>query len=170
MQLLRPTHPYVWTAEGWLYVATVVDLFSRRVVGWSMKAEMNVQLLTDAAEMRYGLHPSLQEVHVVQLPKDAAAIPAVQAPIVQEGAAWSVVIPEVSPAQLRLTTYTSWPASSCRDFATVAATTRGTSLYRFRVRPRRCDRHDSNLAGGLWCGERVVYSSRASKPRCCANT
>src|SRR5215210_2213006 len=27
---------YVWTAEGWLYVAAVVDLFSRRVVGWSM--------------------------------------------------------------------------------------------------------------------------------------
>ena len=26
---------YVWTAEGWLYVATVIDLFSRRVVGWS---------------------------------------------------------------------------------------------------------------------------------------
>ena len=32
---------YVWTAEGWLYVAAVVDLFSRRVVGWSMKAEMS---------------------------------------------------------------------------------------------------------------------------------
>src|SRR3954468_19867719 len=27
---------YVWTAEGWLYVAAVIDLFSRRVVGWSM--------------------------------------------------------------------------------------------------------------------------------------
>ena len=27
---------YVWTAEGWLYVAAVLDLFSRRVVGWSM--------------------------------------------------------------------------------------------------------------------------------------
>jgi putative transposase len=25
---------YVWTAEGWLYVAAVIDLFSRRVVGW----------------------------------------------------------------------------------------------------------------------------------------
>jgi transposase InsO family protein len=25
---------YVWTAEGWLYVAVVIDLFSRRVVGW----------------------------------------------------------------------------------------------------------------------------------------
>ena len=32
---------YVWTAEGWLYVAAVIDLFSRRVVGWSMKAEMS---------------------------------------------------------------------------------------------------------------------------------
>ena len=29
---------YIWTAEGWLYVAAVIDLFSRRVVGWSMKA------------------------------------------------------------------------------------------------------------------------------------
>ena len=27
---------YVWTAEGWLYVAAVIDLFSRRVVGWSI--------------------------------------------------------------------------------------------------------------------------------------
>ena len=29
---------YIWTAEGWLYVAAVVDLFSRRVVGWSSKS------------------------------------------------------------------------------------------------------------------------------------
>jgi len=42
---------YVWTAEGWLYVAAVIDLFSRRVVGWSMKAEMNAQLVTDALLM-----------------------------------------------------------------------------------------------------------------------
>ena len=27
---------YVWTAEGWLYVAVVLDLFARRIVGWSM--------------------------------------------------------------------------------------------------------------------------------------
>jgi transposase InsO family protein len=39
---------YVWTAEGWLYVAAVIDLFSRRLVGWSMKAEMSAQLVTDA--------------------------------------------------------------------------------------------------------------------------
>jgi putative transposase len=42
---------YIWTAEGWLYVAAVVDLFSRRVVGWSMKAEMTAQLVTDALLM-----------------------------------------------------------------------------------------------------------------------
>ncbi len=33
---------YIWTAEGWLYVAAVIDLFSRRVVGWSMSDTMFV--------------------------------------------------------------------------------------------------------------------------------
>ena len=42
---------YVWTAEGWLYVAVVIDLFSRRVVCWSMSAEMTAQLVTDALVM-----------------------------------------------------------------------------------------------------------------------
>src|SRR5205814_2921144 len=39
---------YIWTAEGWLYVAAVIDLFSRRVVGWSMSASMTAQLVIDA--------------------------------------------------------------------------------------------------------------------------
>jgi len=42
---------YIWTAEGWLYVAAVIDLFSRRVVGWSMSATMMAQLVTDALMM-----------------------------------------------------------------------------------------------------------------------
>jgi putative transposase len=42
---------YIWTAEGWLYVAVVIDLFSRRVIGWSMSAEMTAQLVTDALVM-----------------------------------------------------------------------------------------------------------------------
>ena len=42
---------YVWTAEGWIYVAAVIDLFSRRVVGWSMQTEMTAQLVTDALVM-----------------------------------------------------------------------------------------------------------------------
>ena len=42
---------YVWTAEGWLYVAVVLDLFSRRIVGWSMSAAMTAQLVIDALMM-----------------------------------------------------------------------------------------------------------------------
>jgi len=42
---------YLWTAEGWLYVAVVLDLFSRRVVGWSMSAQMTAQFVVDAMLM-----------------------------------------------------------------------------------------------------------------------
>lgn len=42
---------YVWTHEGWLFVAAVVDLFSRRVVGWAMQPTMTAQLVTDALLM-----------------------------------------------------------------------------------------------------------------------
>ena len=42
---------YIWTAEGWLYVAAVIDLYSRRVVGWSMSPTMTSQLVTDALIM-----------------------------------------------------------------------------------------------------------------------
>ena len=41
----------LWTAEGWLYIAVVLDLFSRRVVGWSMQSSMTAQLVTDALTM-----------------------------------------------------------------------------------------------------------------------
>ena len=42
---------YIWTREGWLYVAAVLDLFSRRVVGWSMQPAMTSALVTDALMM-----------------------------------------------------------------------------------------------------------------------
>lgn len=42
---------YIWTAEGWLYLAVVLDLFSRRIVGWSMKAERDAALVMDALMM-----------------------------------------------------------------------------------------------------------------------
>ena len=41
----------VWTAEGWLLVAVVIDLFSRRVVGWLMGSSMTAQLVADALVM-----------------------------------------------------------------------------------------------------------------------
>jgi putative transposase len=42
---------YIWTGEGWLYFAVVLDLFSRRIVGWSMSDQMTAQLVTDALLM-----------------------------------------------------------------------------------------------------------------------
>lgn len=42
---------YLWTAEGWLYVAAVLDLYSRRIVGWSMQNNMTSQLVADALMM-----------------------------------------------------------------------------------------------------------------------
>jgi len=42
---------YVATREGWLYLAVVEDLFSRKIVGWSMDATMTSRLVVDALEM-----------------------------------------------------------------------------------------------------------------------
>jgi putative transposase len=42
---------YLWTDEGWLYLATVIDLYSRMVVGWAMSERMTAQLVCDALKM-----------------------------------------------------------------------------------------------------------------------
>jgi putative transposase len=42
---------YVWTREGWLYVAAVMDLFSRQIVGWAIDHRINQDLVTNALHM-----------------------------------------------------------------------------------------------------------------------
>ena len=42
---------YISTGEGWLYLATVIDLYSRKIVGWSMDDTMKVSLINDALNM-----------------------------------------------------------------------------------------------------------------------
>jgi putative transposase len=42
---------YIATEEGWLYLAVAINLFSRRIVGWSMKTKIDRRLLIDALEM-----------------------------------------------------------------------------------------------------------------------
>jgi len=42
---------YVWTREGWLYLAVVIDLFSRKVVGWSLGTRLSSSLVCDALTM-----------------------------------------------------------------------------------------------------------------------
>jgi transposase InsO family protein len=42
---------YIRTSEGWLYLAVVMDLYSRKIVGWSMNRRMTRQLVIDALRM-----------------------------------------------------------------------------------------------------------------------
>jgi putative transposase len=55
---------YIRTYEGWLYLAVVLDLFSRQVVGWSMKAQMTSDLAIDALLMAVWRRKPKQEVMV----------------------------------------------------------------------------------------------------------
>jgi putative transposase len=51
VKLLRPTHPYIPTWAGFLYLAVVLDAYSRRIVGWSMATTLAKQLVLDALNM-----------------------------------------------------------------------------------------------------------------------
>ena len=42
---------YIWTGRGWLYLAIVLDLYSRKVIGWSMSERMKADLVCDALQM-----------------------------------------------------------------------------------------------------------------------
>src|SRR5690554_4432074 len=45
---------YIWVSDRWLYLATVMDLFSRRIVGWSLDTQMTVTLVENAMAMAIG--------------------------------------------------------------------------------------------------------------------
>jgi transposase InsO family protein len=52
---------YIATEEGWLFLAVVIDLFSRKVVGWSMRPDMHRDLVIDALQMAWlGRSPGKQ--------------------------------------------------------------------------------------------------------------
>ena len=55
---------YIDTAEGWLYLATVLDLFSRKVVGWAMSEQMDTALVETALRMAVqGRQPTAGLLH-----------------------------------------------------------------------------------------------------------
>jgi putative transposase len=55
---------HVWTGEGWLYLAVVLDLFSRTVVGWAMDRRMTRHLVMDALTMALKRrHPARGLIH-----------------------------------------------------------------------------------------------------------
>jgi transposase InsO family protein len=55
---------YIGTHEGWLYLAVVMDLFSRRIIGWSMQPSLASSLVLDALQMAlHQRHPSEPVIH-----------------------------------------------------------------------------------------------------------
>src|SRR5690625_1663438 len=55
---------YVWTSEGWLYLATVMDLFSRKIIGWNMDKTLTKELCLVALNRALNArHPSDQLIH-----------------------------------------------------------------------------------------------------------
>lgn len=50
---------YIWTQSGWLYLAVILDLFSRKVVGWAMSVTMTADLVCRALVMAIGARPTL---------------------------------------------------------------------------------------------------------------
>jgi putative transposase len=55
---------YIWTDEGWLYLAVVLDLFNREIVGWSIKPRMTADIVIDALTMaRFRRKPAPGLIH-----------------------------------------------------------------------------------------------------------
>jgi putative transposase len=55
---------YLWTQEGWLYLAVLLDLYSRKVVGWSLSSHVDSELVQGALEMAIGRrHPQAGLIH-----------------------------------------------------------------------------------------------------------
>ncbi len=48
---------YLWTKEGWLYLAVVLDIGTRRVIGWSLRETLQTALVTSALDMALGARP-----------------------------------------------------------------------------------------------------------------
>jgi len=42
---------YIWTKEGWLYLATIMDLYSRKIIGWSLRNRLTKELVISALNM-----------------------------------------------------------------------------------------------------------------------
>ncbi len=49
---------YLKTAEGWMYLAIVMDLYSRRIVGWHIDKRMTTDLISKALMKAYNLQPT----------------------------------------------------------------------------------------------------------------
>jgi putative transposase len=59
----RPTHPYIPTWSGFLYLAIVLDVFSRKVVGWAMETHLGTELMLAAIDMAITMRKPKEVIH-----------------------------------------------------------------------------------------------------------
>ena len=111
---------YVWTWEGWLYLAVVLDLFARRVVGWAMADHLRTELPLAALEMAMGrrlpptglVHHSDRGVQYASTDyRDVLAAHGVQVSMSRKGNCWDNAVAESFFATLKteLVAGQSWP-------------------------------------------------------------
>ena len=63
-QVYASDFTYLWTGEGWLYLAVLLDLYSRKVVGWNMSARADAVMVCDALKMAISdRHPDRGLIH-----------------------------------------------------------------------------------------------------------
>jgi len=75
---------YLPTREGWLFLAVVLDAFSRRIVGWSMRDDLKSELVVDALAMAVTRRKPAPRRRASQRPRLAGRIQSVVATLDQE--------------------------------------------------------------------------------------
>lgn len=113
---------YIRTWEGWLYLAVIIDLWSRRVVGWSMADHMRTQLALDALEMALGHRRPTALTHHSDRGSQYASIAyraalsehGIECSMSRKGDCWDNAVPESFFATLKteLVDRRPWPTRS----------------------------------------------------------
>ena len=94
---------YLWTAQGWLYLAVVLDLFSRRVIGWSMAEHLRTELVLGALNMALGQRAPSQDLmhhsdrgcqYASQAYRDALAAHGIECSMSRKGDCWDNAVAE----------------------------------------------------------------------------
>ena len=62
-KLPRPTHPFLPTLAGFLYLAVILDAWSRRIVGWAFSTDLKTRVVLDALDMALAARKPDNVVH-----------------------------------------------------------------------------------------------------------
>lgn len=148
---------YIWTWEGWLYLAVVIDLFSRRVVGWSMAEHMRLELVLNALRMALGErltdggllvhHSDRGSQYASETYRDTLAQQGIVCSMSRKGNCWDNAVAESFFATLKkeLIDRDSWPTrriakSAIHEYITLFYNARRRHSYLGFVSPMEYER------------------------------